>query len=163
MKFSNIYRMAELYQSAIIRYAENQPSSGMLFYCSDDKTVLLTKRSMEMKSPGTWDIPGGRHDKDDKSSIDTATREATEEITNLPKKKKLMGKHILPTPGGGNQYIIYIYSISKEEKEKWTPKIQLDFESEKFKWVPYDKTPKPTHLKLDWIKDFIDNSLRKEL
>jgi 8-oxo-dGTP pyrophosphatase MutT (NUDIX family) len=152
-----ICAMADLYQSAILRYADKQPSAGMLFYCPEDKTILLTKRSMEMNSPGTWDIPGGRSDEDDESSIDTATREVTEEITHLPKKKKLLGKHALPTPGGGNQYIIYVYAISAEEKKKWTPKIQLDYESEKFKWVPYDKVPKPRHLNLDWVKDFIND------
>jgi 8-oxo-dGTP pyrophosphatase MutT (NUDIX family) len=148
--------MAEIYYSAIMRYA-HMPSAGILIYCIDDKTVLLTKRSMDMNNPGSWDVPGGRYDEDDESSIDTATREATEELTNLPKNKKLLGKHTLPTPGGGNQYIIYVYEISKKEKDKWTPKIQLDFESEKFKWVPYDKIPKPTHLKLDWVKNFVED------
>lgn len=149
---SAILKLAELFETAI-KLAKH-PSAGMLFVCPEDKTVFLTKRSQEMSSPGTWDIQGGKHSDEDSNSKETATREATEEISILPSKKKLEGNHVLNREN--KDYIIYIYSISKKEKDAWTPKVDLDFESETYKWFPYDKLPKDTHLELDWLKDKFD-------
>lgn len=152
-KISSICKMADIYVHHIRKLAT--PSAGMLFYCPDDQTVLLTKRSDDMSSPGTWDIQGGRHDEGDDSALETATREAKEEIKNLP-KRKLIGKHTLAKNPKGVEYVIHIYSVSNKEKEKWTPKIDLNHESEKYKWFPYDKLPKKTHFDLSWLKKTIE-------
>lgn len=50
----------------------------------DDLSILLTKRSQQLKShAGQVSFPGGRCDDDDSHAMDTALREAHEEI-NLP-------------------------------------------------------------------------------
>lgn len=153
-KISTIKKMADIYVRTIEKLAGS--SAGMLFYCQDDNTVLLTKRSNTVSSPGTWDVQGGQEEDKDDSALETATREAKEEIKNLPKKKKLLGKHVLAKSKG--EYVIHVYGISKEEKEKWTPKINLNHESEKYKWFPVNKLPKNTHLDLSWLKKIIKDS-----
>jgi 8-oxo-dGTP pyrophosphatase MutT (NUDIX family) len=153
MKPANILRMAEIYLSAIKKYAKD-PSAGCLFICFDDNSVLLTKRNSAAKnSPNTWDIQGGRADEDDGTTEVTSFREAQEELGKLPKKKKLITKHVLQTPSS-NEYVVYVYSVSKKEKENWTSKIDLDEnEMQSYKWFPINKLPKNTHLELNWVKD----------
>lgn len=151
-----IYKLAEIFETAIHKLAEH-PSAGLLFVCLEDQTILLTKRSKEMSSPGAWDIPGGQHSDEDQNSKDTANREAKEEIDALPQNRKFIGKHVLNNDN--KNYIIYIYSVSQKEKENWTPKIKLDHESETYKWFPHDKLPKNTHLDLNWIKDKVGELL----
>lgn len=157
IKADAILKMADLFCSAIKKLAEEKHSSaGMIFYCPNDKTVLLTQRGDSMSSPGAWDIQGGRWSEEDITSEDTANREAKEEIGALPKEKKLLGKHVLPRNSKGSEYVIYLYSISEEEKKTWTPKIKLDHESSQFKWVPYNELPKDTHFDMSWLKKALD-------
>lgn len=155
IKFSNIYKLAYLYN--II--AEDQPSAGMLFICPEDKTILLLKRSKNSSSPETWSLPGGRADDDDKSTLDTAKREAKEELNSLPKNKKLLGSHLIERDG--KDYKVFLYSISKKEKDEWDSKIKLDKENQKYKWFKIKKLPENQHLDLSWVKDKIKELFKK--
>lgn len=134
-------------------------SSGILFVCLDDSTVLLLKRSDSVKNPRKWGIPGGKQEDKDESTLDTAKRESKEELSSLPRNKKQIGSHIIYR--NKNPYEIFIYIISKIEKEKWSPKIKLDDENEKYKWFSVNKLPKNQHFNLNWIKDKVKAMLKK--
>lgn len=127
-----------------------QPSAGCLFFCPEDETVLLIRRSQQMSSPGTWDIPGGQAKDKDKNPEETAAREVTEEIGSIPENKKLIGKHHIDNSGTEHaDYIVFIYAINKSEKGSW--KIKLDKESDAKKWFKYNELPEETHFDLSWI------------
>lgn len=141
---------------------KDEYAAGILFYCPDDDTVLLTKRSGIMKHPHTWDIPGGRADDDDKSIEATARREATEELGCLPEN---MGKLLriyqenVDREGDGNKhpYHIYLRAISEDTKIEWTPKIELDEESIAIEWRKVDELPlkEKFHFDLKWVPEAI--------
>lgn len=135
-----------------------KPSAGFLFFCKEDNTILLGKRGKEMSSAGKYDIFGGRYDDSDDNALETANREAHEELSVLPKNKKLIGRHELPREKDHkSKYIIFIYEISADEKKSWTPKIKLDEETEAVEWYPLDKIPKNTHFDMRWIDSFINS------
>lgn len=133
--------------------AKQKPSAGFIFYCPDDSTVLLTKRAPEMNSPNTWDIQGGRWDKEDDSSIETANREAHEELGTLPHDRTLIARHEIPrSKEHKSKYIVFVYSIDAKEKKHWTPKIKIDQdESSEYRWFPIDSLPSNTHFDLSWL------------
>lgn len=137
---------------------EGEYSAGHLYFCPDDNTVLLTKRSGIMHHPYQWDIPGGRNDYDDESVEATATREAEEELHKLPKDASLLGKHIETWSKKSNpeyHYHIFLYAVPESEKIRWTPKIQLDEENLGFKWFKLDELPseKLLHFDLSWVPE----------
>lgn len=155
MKISYIKALGELFFQQVKKIAkELKPSAGILFICPADRSALLTQRGVFMSSPGALDIPGGRGEGGDASQLETALREAREELGSLPQEKKLITKHVLNTPEGDNQYVIFVYAISINQKNQWTPTISLDFESQRAGWVPIDQIPSTgMHLNLDWIKN----------
>ena len=58
----------------------------------DGPTVLLTQRHHGISFPGHWVFPGGRSDNADASPIDTAIREAEEEIGLDPDRIEVLGR-----------------------------------------------------------------------
>ena len=135
---------------------EDKYSAGHLYYCPEDQTVLLTKRSGIMHHPYKWDIPGGRSDKDDKSPEATAAREAKEELSKLPKEATLLDQHTETWEKDGNpnyHYHVFLWAIPEAEKVRWTAKIELDEENLGFKWFKIDELPtkEQLHFDLSWL------------
>lgn len=55
-------------------------------------TVLVTQRHHGISFPGHWVFPGGRADDSDRSPIETAVREAREEIGLAPDRIEVIGR-----------------------------------------------------------------------
>ena len=55
-------------------------------------TLLLTRRHAEISYPGHLCFPGGRADPGDATPVDTAVREAREEIALAPERVKVIGR-----------------------------------------------------------------------
>lgn len=61
--------------------------------CRDNLTILLTRRARHLHHhPGQISFPGGRHETADSSLIDTALREAQEEIALEPNHVTVLGQ-----------------------------------------------------------------------
>jgi 8-oxo-dGTP pyrophosphatase MutT (NUDIX family) len=58
----------------------------------DEPTVLLTQRHQGISFPGHWVFPGGRSDQADASPIETALREAEEEIGLDRERVEVLGR-----------------------------------------------------------------------
>lgn len=130
----------------MIKFAENEKHplasywAGYVFYCPDDDTMLLEKRSGIMHHPHQWDIPGGRNEIGDKSIQDTAKREITEELGGFPEHYQVVESDDNERPG--KDYYTWIAIISKEEKDKWRAKIRFDEESSDISWFNPDELPR---------------------
>ena len=74
--------------------AEAIPASVLLAIVQheDEPTVLITKRNPDISHPGHWVFPGGRADVSDSGPIDTALREAHEEIGLDRSRVDLLGR-----------------------------------------------------------------------
>lgn len=132
--------------NSFLRLAE-APSSGILLYCPEDHSVFQTQRSTSMRNPGQWDVPGGRPDEADRTPLETAYREAEEEVGELP-PHQLIGKH---TIDGAYHYIIFYGMVSLKDKEAWMP--TLDHETQSYSWFPVNELPTPQHLEMGWVSD----------
>lgn len=142
----------ELLAETLLRYAKKNRdySAGYFFYCPEDGTILLLKRSNKMNNPNLWDIPGGRSSKKDKSTSDTAKRETLEELGELPKNKKFLTQYTIGKKSN-SEYHLFIYLISLDEKKEWTPKIKLDKENSKFDWFNIFELPHPLRYDMSWV------------
>lgn len=129
------------------------PSAGYLFFCSEDKTIFLTHRAPEMSSPGTWDIPGGRPKDIDQTPLETANREAYEELGTIPKNKYPIGSHTLRNKE--HHYIVFLVDLSASEKREFTSKLSLSDESDDYRWFPYETIPDNTHFDLTWCRKIL--------
>jgi 8-oxo-dGTP pyrophosphatase MutT (NUDIX family) len=140
-------------------------SAGNLYYCAEDDTVFLTKRSGMMHHPHLWDIPGGRADKEDQDIEATANREAKEELDKLPTEAAKIGEHTekFEKDGKPYEYHIFLYVISEEEKYRWTPVIELNEETEGYNWFKVDELPRSprTHFDFTWIRGTTDKIKEK--
>lgn len=151
MRMIEIYRMAEeFYQAMDLKKIAKKPSAGFLFFCPEDKTVFLTHRSAHMSSPGTWDLPGGQPENTDKSPIETANREAYEELGIIPKKTPIK-IHSIKT--SEHHYVVFLVPLSSQEKKIFNQKLSLNDESDGYKWFDYNNIPSDnqTHFDLSWI------------
>jgi 8-oxo-dGTP pyrophosphatase MutT (NUDIX family) len=139
------------------RAKKDSYSAGLLFYCLDDRTIFLIRRSKHLNNPLMWDTPGGRSTDSDSSPLETAEREAIEEIGALPTDKQYIGKHIVRKDNDPDyQYHIFAYAIPLSEKRKWTQNLNLDKkESKTHGWYKLNDLPKDTHFRLDWIEDAV--------
>jgi len=57
-----------------------------------EPTVLVTRRHEGISFPGHWVFPGGRADAEDATPLDTAVREAEEEIGLDPERVEVLGR-----------------------------------------------------------------------
>ncbi len=130
--------------------------AGILIYCEDDGTILLVRRSQEMKNPRKWDLPGGHGDESDGDPFQTALREAMEEIQVLPHDNDFLGEHVVledPKDDTIRRRVVFLYSVSGEEKKRLSSQIRLNFESEGFCWFKLDEMPEKLHFDLSWVPE----------
>lgn len=150
-------RLASRIASRWVDAKKPKYSAGNLYYCAEDDTVLLTKRSGMMHHPHLWDVPGGRADKEDADVSVTANREATEELGKLPTEAEKIAEHTetFEKDGKPYKYHVFLYVLSEEEKIRWTPIIELNEENEGLNWFKVDELPKEpkTHFNFSWIRE----------
>lgn len=126
LKFSKISK--EENQSSII--------AEILFYCAEDNTVFLTKRSSTVDSPNVWGVPGG-HVEHDESIEEGAIRECQEEVGGLPSDGKLI--NIKNFNVDNKNITLYIMSVSLNSKLNWKP--SLNEESSDYGWFKTSLLP----------------------
>jgi len=145
------YKLASTYWGAA--------AAGCLFICLEDKTILLFERSDEVEQPGTWGVSGGAvkekgelflKTKDNKNNIEdnsfnsTAIEETTEEAGSFPENAELVD--YTDFTDKSFTFRTYIYNISLEEKNKWTPTIVLNWENNSCKWYNINNLPGNMHF-----------------
>ncbi len=162
-----IIKCAELFLSAATQYW-GKKASGILFVCAEDNTVLLLKRSNYVEQSGTWGVAGGaigegfhanvhgEKDPPNKVFLESAQREAEEELGSLPWVDKLINTTTFTD--GGFTYKTYVFNISLKEKLRWTPSIKLNWENDEAKWFTADSMPGNLHFGLKYSL----NQLSKE-
>ena len=157
LDFCTIFDVAVLKKTA-----KRQYSAGFLFCCPADGTALLLKRSGIMKNPNVWNIPGGRSEESDRTPLDTALREATEELGTLPNEQNFAKKYVMVRKTKTDpeyEYHVYICLLDLAEKENWTKQINLDEENNKLKWFSINELPTDTHFDLSWIPEVVKTSM----
>jgi len=129
--------------------------SGFLFYCEEDQTVLLGKRSFGTTNPGSWGVIGGAIDpprkalqiisSDEKEAffknitkeqiLSSAEKEAKEECGRLPPsygRQNIVEE--IAYEDNNFKYISYIYKISYSDKDKWVI-YPTDGENSYIEWI----------------------------
>ena len=100
-------------------------TAGILFTTGDN--ILLLKRSSDCGNPFTWGLPGG-HAQDGETPLETATREAKEEIGKVAGSKFGEQKE-------GN-WTCFFYKVAEPFECK------LNNEHTDFEWIPFHKLKK---------------------
>jgi len=124
--------------------------SGILLVSIEDQTALLLKRSNNVQEPGTWGIPGGAVGEGE-GRLESAMRESIEELGSLPR----LEDHIdtITYNKGDFTYETFVYNVSLEEKNKWTPTIKLNWENDEYRWFPFNSLPTNLHFGIQYVKD----------
>jgi 8-oxo-dGTP pyrophosphatase MutT (NUDIX family)/predicted GNAT family acetyltransferase len=141
-------------------------ASGLLILCLEDQTALLLKRANWVEQPGTWGNPGGAigggyyddnqddNEEDDDIFEQNAHKETIEELGSLPNNMEYL--ETIEYKSGSFVYKTFVYNISKEEKERWTPLIDFtDGESTDAQWFSITNLPPNIHF---GIKHIMNNS-----
>lgn len=133
--------------------------AGILFFCED--SVLLVKRSAEVREPLTWGVPGGSVSGEgsfDSEEFATenlpekvfwrgAIREAYEELGGLPAEIAPFDKVVFQSEGF--TYITFFVRISKSDRQNWIMK--LNWENDEAVWFPLSQLPAPLHPGMQFI------------
>ena len=122
--------------------------AGIFFICTEDNSALLIKRSQEVPEPGTWGISGGNLEEGEGFAV-AALRETMEELGSIPRGRIV---ETLNNAGAGWKYKIFVADISWKQKKVWSAKIQLNNESEQFKWFRLNNFPSNLHSAVSVIK-----------
>lgn len=141
-------------------------ASGILIICLEDQTALLFKRAQWVEEPGTWGNTGGaigggfysdehgEESPDEQIFLENAQRETEQEAGSLPANMELLDT--IEYRSGSFIYKTFVYNISLEEKEKWTPTISFsDDENVDRQWFPMNELPSELHF---GIKHILNNS-----
>ena len=131
--------------------------AGMLFTCTEDRTILFLLRASWVDQPGVWGNPGGaigedwfstpipseEQVKDNIVFLTSAKRETVEECGSLPPRfNDSQVKKTVSYKDCGFEYRTFICDISAEQKSKWTPKLtSTDGETSEFRWFSIDDLP----------------------
>jgi 8-oxo-dGTP pyrophosphatase MutT (NUDIX family) len=99
----------------------------IIHFPNDIPTVLLTKRSILLKNhAGEISFPGGKFSNSDKSFLDTAIRETSEEIGITINKNQVIGC-LNPVYTHTSHILIYPYiALIKEITEKLRPNLEVE-------------------------------------
>ena len=117
-KFDSIYiDPLKIYSSVMV----------IIHFPNDIPTVLLTKRSILLKNhAGEISFPGGKFSNSDKSFLDTAIRETSEEIGIAINKNQVIGC-LNPVYTHTSHILIYPYiALIKEITEKLRPNLEVE-------------------------------------
>ena len=86
-----------------------------------DLHAIFTRRRHDLRShPGEISFPGGRRDDDEDDLVQTALREAEEEIGLAREDVELLGA-LTPVPTVATNYAVYPFVGMIEEGGMWTP------------------------------------------
>lgn len=116
--------------------------SGIIFI--SDRDILLVQNKK-----GSWEIPGGRRDADEKL-LDTARRETMEELGKCPSFKKI-GYYVSEKP----KYKFKIFFGIVRDKFKCV----LSDEHSDYKWYNIKNLPQNLHPKIVGAVKFLKKSL----
>ncbi len=118
--------------------------AGILFFCPEDQTYLLTIRSQEVEQPGTVGIPGGAckgegfYSEEEGRQVGQAeawvcaTREATEELGWFPHEKKIFIEVLFEK--GNFTYRTFIVEVPLAEKAISQKTIEVNWENDDARW-----------------------------
>ena len=124
-------------------------SACVLFYCPDDESVFLMRRSGKVNDPNTWGLPGGHLEKGE-FPAQGAARELYEELGFVPPPEDIISSGHTEMDGKG-KCVIFVAAIKKEAKENWEEKIKLNWEHEDCKWFKTSDIPDNLHPVADFI------------
>ena len=114
----------------------NSSGAGVLFTCTDDNSALFLLRSDAVSEPGTWGIPGGTIEINEKP-FEAARRETIEEVGSIPRYSEYVDHLINDYPN----YHIFIYNIPLDSKKEWGNNIKLNQEHSEYRWFKQNKIP----------------------
>lgn len=105
--------------------------AGLLFWCQESGQVLLLQRRSK-NNDRKWGLPGGNLEMGDSSLLETAKREAMEEMGILPAFQVV--KEYLTKRGKdkSKHYRVFVCKITAVEKESFSP--VLNEEHRDWKW-----------------------------
>ncbi len=121
----------------------------VLFYCPDDKSILLLKRSSEVNEPGTWGLPGGHLQKGE-FPAQGAIRELYEELGFVPSPDDIISSGHIEMSGTG-KCVIFVTAITGSAKKDWDEKIKLNWEHEDYKWFETSNIPNNLHPVAEFV------------
>jgi ADP-ribose pyrophosphatase YjhB (NUDIX family) len=110
---------------------------SVFLVCKYKDKVLLLKRGKKSNNPGQWNFPGGTVEKKDNAK-GTIIKEMREEANLKLKKKDLK---FLDQFHMKNKIVVF-FMANFDEK----PKIKINYESSRFKWVRWNNLPRNLHL-----------------
>ena len=171
-------------QSWFVRFSQTNESgqfwgkeaSGCLFFCPEDRTVLLALRSHYVEQPNTWGIPGGAiktEDSDENDNIfseeetqgyqhvhhdlsfESAKRETEEELGVFPASFNKVDQTIFQQ--GGFRYTTFVLAVTAKEKAAFSKQIHLNWENTKSQWFSTTQMPINLHFGVEYLKN--NNSL----
>lgn len=112
--------------------------AGLLIQRAQDGKVLLVYRADWLPHPNEWAAPGGSAEPDE-TPIQTAVREATEELGGIPLLLVRTDPFWQDVDGG---FPFATFLALRKGKNLWEP--QLNEENEAFGWFSPRKLPKDT-------------------
>ena len=173
--------MDNWYKTALAEYWGSK-ASGCLFICKEDRTVLLFERSMDVEQGGTWGLTGGaipnefgmdegyiESDFEDKEVLsnpeddrfeDSARQETREETGTFPSEAEFIDSTTFID--GSFTFKTFIYNLSLEEKQSWTPTIQLNWENDDYQWFRMNELPENLHFGIENKLSVIQKSFEEE-
>lgn len=118
---------------------------SVFLVCRYKDKVLLLKRSKLSNNPIQWNFPGGTVERKD-TAKSTILKELREEA-NI--KLKLKDVHFLEQFALRNKIVVFFMTTFDEK-----PKVRLNQESSRFKWVRFDNLPRNLHLPTRMLVEF---------
>lgn len=151
--FYGIYSIQASKDSELMKVARNAPDTPngacALFYCPEDSSILLLKRSSKVNKGNTWGLPGG-HLEEGEFPEEGLVRELYEEIGFVPDRSDIISAgHV--EMNKGSSCVIFVAAIPKESKDKWEDKIKLNWEHDGYKWFNTSEIPDNLHPVADFV------------
>ncbi len=126
--------------------------AGFVFVCHEEPSILLGKRSRHGDDPGTWAGFGGGVNSGESAKA-AAEREVKEEAGSMPHIDRVLAT--LRYENDGLVFVTFIANLSKEEKQRWSPK--RNFEHDEIRW--HRKLPNNLHPGLAAaLKGYLDGT-----
>jgi len=146
----NNYVKTFLSLSQLKNTEKSNKAAGFLFFCPEDNSIFLMKRSEKVSEPGVWSIPGGGVEKGE-TFLDAAKREVEEEAGSIPEFLHIINNTLFQL--NDFQYKTFVAEMSKEQKDSWKPK--LNFEHDEYKWFDLNDLPNKLHHGVKFTLDQI--------